>query len=72
MHSWDEIDQFRQKHIVKGEWPTIPEMFESALYRFPDRPCFTVFEPERKDLTYAESYRKIMQGADFKHHNIAD
>ena len=63
MHSWDEIDQFRQKHIVKGEWPTIPEMFESALYRFPDRPCFTVFEPERKDLTYAESYRKIMQGA---------
>ena len=63
MHSWDEIEEFRQKQIVKGEWPTIPELFEMALYRFPERPCFTVFEPDRKDLTYKEAYSKIMQGA---------
>ena len=63
MHSWEELEEFRQKKIVKGEWPTIPELFEIALSRFPERPCFTVFEPDRKDLTYKEAYRKIMQGA---------
>ena len=63
MHSWDELEEFRQKKIVRGEWPTIPELFESALARFPERPCFTVFEPERKDLTYRQAYEKIMKGA---------
>lgn len=63
MHSWDELEEFRQKKIVSGEWPTIPELFESALARFPERPCFTVFEPEKKDLTYRQAYEKIMKGA---------
>ena len=63
MHSWDELEEFRKKNIVRGEWPTIPELFEIALSRFPERPCFTVFEPDRKDLSYKGVYRKIMQGA---------
>ncbi len=63
MHSWDELKELREKNIVKGEWPTIPELFEITLSRFADRPCFTVFEPERKDLSYREAYEKIMKGA---------
>ena len=55
MHSWDELEEFRKKNIVRGEWPTIPELFEIALSRFPERPCFTVFEPDRKDLTWKRS-----------------
>ncbi len=65
MHSWDELEEFRNKGMVKGEWPTIPELFESALSRFPERPCFTVFEPDRKDLSYKEAYDRIMKGAAF-------
>ena len=63
MHSWDELKELREKNIVKGEWPTIPELFEITLSRFADRPCFTVFEPDRKDLSYREAYEKIMKGA---------
>ena len=63
MHSWDELKELREKKIVKGEWPTIPELFEIAYSRFPERPCFTVFEPERKDLTYAQAYDRILRGA---------
>ena len=65
MYAWDEIKEFRDKGAVKGEWPTIPELFEMALARFPERPCFTVFEPDRKDLTYKQAYEKIMKGAAF-------
>ena len=63
MHSWDELKELREKNIVKGEWPTIPELFEISLSRYPERPCFTVFEPERKDLSYREAYDRIMRGA---------
>ena len=60
--SWDEIDQFRGT-IVKGEWPTIPELYEMAVKRWPDHISFSVFEPEKKALTFAEAYEKIRKAA---------
>lgn len=51
---WTFLDEFRGTDF-KGEWPTVPEMFCISCRRFPDCPCFTVFEPDRITLTYAET-----------------
>ena len=51
---WTFLDEFRGTDF-KGEWPTVPEMFGISCRRFPDRPCFTVFEPDRITLTYSET-----------------
>ena len=61
-HAWDEIDQFRGT-LVKGEWPTLPELFEMAYKRYPDNPAFVSFEPDRKELNYTEVYLKIRRAA---------
>ena len=57
----NELNQYRGKYF-NGEWPTIYEMFATSCGRFPDRPCFTVFDPKRKSYTYAqvdEMVRKV-------------
>lgn len=51
---WTFLDEFRGTDF-KGEWPTVPEMFCISCRRFPARPCFTVFEPDRITLTYSET-----------------
>ena len=51
------------KDIIKGEWPTIPEMFEVSLKRFPDRPCFTVIDKEKHTKSYREEYIEVMKAA---------
>lgn len=51
---WTFLDEFRGTDF-KGEWPTLPEMFGISCRRFPARPCFTVFEPDRITLTYSET-----------------
>ena len=51
---WTFLDEFRGTDF-KGEWPTVPEMFGISCRRFPARPCFTVFEPDRITLTYSET-----------------
>ena len=51
---WTFLDEFRGTDF-KGEWPTVPEMFGISCRRFPARPCFTVFEPNRITLTYSET-----------------
>ncbi|HZK20537.1 MAG TPA: AMP-binding protein [Treponemataceae bacterium] len=50
---WDFLDAYRGKAFV-GEWPTISEMFQITVERFPNRNCFTIFEPDRNTLTYAQ------------------
>ena len=49
----NELNLYRGKHF-QGEWPTIYQMFEIALSRFPGRNCLTVFEPKRKSYNYQE------------------
>lgn len=50
---WAFLDAWRGKTFT-GEWPTIPEMFRITAERYPERNCFTVFEPDRNTLTYKQ------------------
>jgi long-chain acyl-CoA synthetase len=42
-----------------GEWPTLPELFRITAARHPDRPCFTVYAPDRVTLTYKEALAAV-------------
>ena len=55
---WAFLDAWRGKKFT-GEWPTLPEMLEITVERFPDRNCLTVFEPDRITLTYREPLAAI-------------
>lgn len=60
-NTWHELDPYRGK-FFDGEWPTITQMFNITLSRFPERSCFTVYDPERKSYNYtqvAELIKKI-------------
>jgi long-chain acyl-CoA synthetase len=59
---WKFLDDFRGS-AFKGEWPTLPELFALTVKRFPDRACFTVYEPDRVSLTYAEALARIERAA---------
>lgn len=50
--------EYRGK-LFEGEWPTLPELFRITADRYPDSNCFTVFEPDRNTLTYAQALEKI-------------
>jgi len=51
---WAFLDEYRGKDF-KGEWPTLPELFRITVSRHGQRPCLTVFEPDRVSLNYTES-----------------
>jgi long-chain acyl-CoA synthetase len=55
---WAFLDAWRGTAFT-GEWPTLPEMFRISVERYPDRHCFTSFEPDRVTLTYREALAKI-------------
>ena len=59
---WKYLDDFRGT-VFSGEWPTLPELFVLTTRRYPDRVCFTVYEPERRSLTYKEALGKIEAAA---------
>ncbi|MCM1321245.1 MAG: AMP-binding protein [Bacteroides sp.] len=58
------LQDFKGKFFA-GEWPTLPEMFRITAARFPDRPCFTEFLPERNTLTYSQVLRNTEKLADW-------
>jgi len=51
---WKFLDEFRGSAFA-GEWPTLPELFSLTAKRLPERACFTVYEPDRVSLSYAEA-----------------
>ena len=55
---WKFLDDYRGTAFY-GEWPTLPELFALTARRFPDRACFTVYEPEQREPSYRESLAKI-------------
>ncbi len=59
-HSWEELDDVRGT-LFSGQWPTIIEMFSISLGKFPHRPCFTSFKPERVTLTYSEVHKAVVR-----------
>ena len=60
-----ELEPYHEKFFT-GEWPTITEMFNITLSRFPERPCFTVFEKTKKiALTYTQVHERIQNVASY-------
>jgi long-chain acyl-CoA synthetase len=55
---WKFLDEYRGTSF-KGEWPTLPELLALSARRYPDSPCFTVYEPERRSLSYSEVLGKV-------------
>ncbi|MDR2964920.1 MAG: AMP-binding protein [Treponema sp.] len=55
---WEFLEDFRGKAFT-GQWPTVPEMFRITTTRYPERNCFTIFDPDRISLNYTESLKKI-------------
>jgi long-chain acyl-CoA synthetase len=51
---WAFLDAYRGTDFT-GEWPTLPEMFRITVSRYPERSCFTIYEPDRISLTYSQS-----------------
>jgi long-chain acyl-CoA synthetase len=48
------LDEFRGR-VFTGQWPTLTELFAISVERFGERACFTVYDPERLSLSYAEA-----------------
>ncbi|MDR3140084.1 MAG: AMP-binding protein [Treponema sp.] len=63
---WDYLDKYRGK-VFTGLWPTLPEAFEITVSRHGDRPCFTIFEPDRISLSYREAFGIIQAVARWLH-----
>lgn len=55
---WDFLAAYRGR-LFDGEWPTLTEMFAISTERFAHRPCFTVYEPDRISLSYAQASARI-------------
>jgi long-chain acyl-CoA synthetase len=51
---WAFLDAYRGKDFT-GLWPTLPELFKISVSRYGERPCFTIYEPDRISLNYRES-----------------
>ena len=63
---WVILDEYRGKEF-HGDWPTLPEMFRITVSRFGERPCYTVFEPDRVSLNYKEALQRIQAVARWLH-----
>lgn len=61
---WAFLDDWRGKTFT-GEWPTLPEMFSITAERYPDRPCFTDFVPERVTRNYTEVLQNMKKLANW-------
>jgi long-chain acyl-CoA synthetase len=57
-NSWDFLNTWRGT-LIKGQWPTICEMFTINVKRFPERPCFTSFGSSHGTFTYREADKLI-------------
>jgi long-chain acyl-CoA synthetase len=55
---WKVLDAYRGNKF-NGLWPTLPELFDITVSRFEERPCFTIYEPDRITLNYREALDKI-------------
>ncbi|MDR0377182.1 MAG: AMP-binding protein [Spirochaetaceae bacterium] len=66
-NAWAFLDEYRGA-FFNGLWPTLPEMFRITVSRYGERPCFTVYEPDRISLTYNESLKIVEAVARWLHH----
>lgn len=60
---WAFLDGYRGKSF-SGEWPTLPEMFEITVNRFPNHACFTDFNASGKNtLSYTQVLENVKKCA---------
>jgi long-chain acyl-CoA synthetase len=64
--AWGFLEKYRGA-FFSGQWPTLPEMMRITVSRYGDRPCLTIYEPDRVSLTYNESFAKIEAVARWLH-----
>ncbi|WP_320130348.1 AMP-binding protein [uncultured Sphaerochaeta sp.] len=57
---WDFLEEFRGKDF-QGEWPTIVELFNISVKRYPDNRCYTAFVPTKETFTYSEVHTIVKQ-----------
>ncbi len=55
---WKFLDEYRGSHF-QGEWPTLPELFSISTERYPERRCFSIYDPDNLFLNYGESLAAI-------------
>jgi len=63
---WEFLNEYRGKSFT-GLWPTLPEMFRITVSRYPERSCFTIYDPDRISLNYSEALKKIEAVARWLH-----
>ncbi|HOE88546.1 MAG TPA: AMP-binding protein [Sphaerochaeta sp.] len=61
---WDFLDEYRGKEFT-GTWPTVVEMFDITVKRYPDNESFIAFTPKKEAYTYAEAYEHIQTIASY-------
>lgn len=50
---WDFLDEYRGKAFT-GEWPTVSQMFDISVIRYPENKCFSAFVPTKESFTYTQ------------------
>ena len=63
---WAFLEEYRGKSF-NGQWPTLPEMFRITVLRYPERRCFTIFDPDRITLNYTEALKLVEAVARWLH-----
>jgi long-chain acyl-CoA synthetase len=53
------LDAFRGKNF-EGRWPTVAQMFDITVERYPNNNCFRQFVPEDFTLTYTEAKKNVV------------
>jgi long-chain acyl-CoA synthetase len=56
------LNDYRGK-VFEGEWPTLTQMFDITVSRYPNNDCFRQFVPEDFTLTYKESKKIVVEFA---------
>lgn len=64
---WKVLEAYKGEYFL-GEWPTLPELFNITVDRFPERPCFSVYGPDLF-FTYKEALSKILSVAGYLKRN---
>jgi len=63
---WVFLNEYRGK-AFNGQWPTLPEMYKITVSRYPERSCFTIYDPDRISLNYTQALKKIEAVARWLH-----
>jgi long-chain acyl-CoA synthetase len=60
---WKALETYKGKYF-SGDWPTLPELFNITADRFPERRCFSAYEPDLF-FTYREAHSKILSVSNY-------